>query len=228
MCFSMAASVAAGTILLPGGGYCVAKAARHRKRYLALAAVPIFFGIQQLSEGLVWFGIGHGDPFLTRVGSLIFLFFALAWWPFWFPLMTAIMEPPSRLRKAASVLALVAVSWFWILYVPILTGPDSVLQTLIVQHSIVYDYHGLAIYHYVPRGLLRILYFLCVALPMVCARTGLGRVPGLFFAGSAIVALGIYDYAFISVWCFFAAILSTYICWVLAQLPASDPSRENA
>jgi hypothetical protein len=219
MCFSADASFAAGAALIPAGAYCVAAALKKRPRLLPLALVPIFFGIQQISEGFVWQGLHHNDAALVRSASLVFLFFALAFWPFWFPFMSALTETHPRKRLVFRILAVISAGWFLVLYLPITTGPESLLATRIDHHSVQYDYGGLAVYQYVPRPLLRILYFLCVALPMAFSSESLGKVPGIFFAASAVVAAAVFSYAFVSVWCFFAAILSAYLCWMFFTLP---------
>lgn len=227
MCFSAEASFAAGAVLIPAGGYCVAAALKKRPTLLPLALVPIFFGVQQISEGFVWQGLHHDDPATVRPASLVFLFFALAFWPFWFPLVSAATETSPRKRRAFTVLAVASAAWFGVFYLPILTGPESLLSTRIVHHSIRYDYPGLAVYQYVPRPLLRVLYFLCVAVPLALgSESSLGRVPGLVFAASAVLSAVVFEYAFVSVWCFFAAVLSAYLAWMFYTLPAGTEAAE--
>jgi len=82
-------SFAAGAVLLPVGAYCIGQAIRKNWTYLGLASVPVLFGIQKISEGFVWLGLQHDNPAWTHAGGLVFLFFALALWPFWFPLQSA-------------------------------------------------------------------------------------------------------------------------------------------
>jgi hypothetical protein len=36
------------------------------------------------------------------------------------------------------------------------------------------------------------------------------------------------DYAFVSVWCFFAAALALYLCWLFARIGSDDPLKEPA
>jgi Family of unknown function (DUF6629) len=220
MCFSADASFAAGAALIPVGGICVAMALRKRPALLPLALVPIFFGLQQLSEGFVWLGLHDADTALTRPASLVFLFFALAFWPFWFPLITAVAETQPRKRVIFRWLTVISAVWFFVLYLPIITGPESVLTTRVAHHSIQYDYDGLAIYRYISKPLLRVAYFMCVALPMLFGSESLGKLPGLFFAVSAVISALVFSYAFVSVWCFFAALLSAYLCWMFYHLPA--------
>jgi hypothetical protein len=213
MCYSAAASFAAGAVLLPAGVYCMTSALRTRPGSLPLAVVPIAFGIQQISEGFVWEGLEHGEPVLARQASLFFLFFALVFWPFWFPLISALMDPRPAARRLFVGLTIVSTAWFWVLFVPIVNGPDSLLRTRIVHHSIQYYFLDLEVYKYVPLTIMRLLYFSCVALPMAFGNGSLGRIPGLVFGASAVIAAVIFDYAFVSVWCFIAAWLSGYLCW---------------
>ena len=150
--------------------------------------------------------------------SLFFLFFALAFWPFWFPFLAALMEPLPGRRWLFIVFALAASGWFWVLYYPLLAGAS--FTTHADHHSIQYEYRdSLAVYVYVPRPLLQLLYLISVALPMALSSQSLGRIPGIVLAVSALVAAVLYNHAFVSVWCFFAAVLSVYCCVMFYQLP---------
>jgi hypothetical protein len=218
VCFSAAASFAVGVPLIPAGIYCLWSAAVKQPRYLGLAAVPVFFGIQQISEGFVWHALNHGDTTQVRAPSLFFLFFALAFWPFWFPFLAALMETSWR-RWFFGGLALLATGWFWILYFPLLASEDTFI-TEIAHHSIRYDYYGsLVVYEYIPRPVLQALYFISIALPMVFSSQPFGRIPGIVLGASALVAALVFEHAFVSVWCFFAAVLSIYCCAMFYRMP---------
>ncbi len=228
MCFSAAASFAVGGALIPAGVYCIGAAWIKKPSYLGLAAVPLFFGIQQIGEGFVWTALNHGDG--TRPASLFFLFFALAFWPFWFPALTTIMEPKPVRKWIFAAISAAATTWFWILYYPLLVGPDSHLTTGIEYHSIQYAYPNLAIYDYIDKGPLRILYLLSVAIPPMFCSENWGRIPGLVLGASALIAALVFNYAFVSVWCFFAAVLAAYLCVVFYRLPrpATATTRPSA
>ena len=233
MCFSAQASFAAGIVLVPAGIYCLWAAALKKPSYLGLAAVPLGFGIQQISEGFVWHALQHDDDVQTRAASLVFLFFALAFWPFWFPFLTAVMEPCAKRRWIFAFLSFLAIGWFWVLFYPLLVGPEPLLKIQKVHHSIQYEYPDLAIYSYVSKPRLRLLYFLSIALPPLFSTETWGRIPGLVLGASALLAVLVFDYAFVSVWCFFAAALSIYCCVVFYQLPTvrlmrTEPARADA
>lgn len=219
MCFSAEASFAVGAALVPAGAYCIGAAALKKPSYLGLAVVPLMFGIQQISEGFVWHALHHRDIEATRSSSLVFLFFALAFWPWWFSVVTAIMEPQPLRKWIFAVLGLLTTVWFWLLYYPLVTAQVS-FETKELHHSIQYLYDDLPVYDYVSRTPLRLLYFLSVALPPLIGSENWGRLPGLVLGASAVVAVILFDYAFVSVWCFFAAALSIYLAVVFYRLPA--------
>jgi hypothetical protein len=219
VCFSAAASFAVGGALVPMGGYCLWTAYEKNPRTLGLAAVPLFFGVQQISEGFVWLAPSDGVVVHAQAAPLIFLFFALAFWPFWFPMFATLMETNPTRRRFLAVFSLLMTGWFWVLYFPLAADPDNLLQTNINHHSIRYSYDKLAVYQFISPYWLRLLYVLTLAAPMLVSSQRWGRLPGLLLVLSAIAAAILFDYAFVSVWCFFAAILASYICLVFYRLP---------
>src|SRR4051794_12210618 len=104
MCFSAVASFAAGTVLVPAGVYCMTRAWRKARHLLPLAAVPLCFGLQQFSEGILWHGLEHSHQELVQPAAFAFLFFALAFWPFWFPFISALSDSRPAARRWFSYL----------------------------------------------------------------------------------------------------------------------------
>jgi hypothetical protein len=226
MCFSAEVSFAVGGALVPVGGYCATAALRKRPSLLGLALMPLFFGVQQISEGFVWQGLHHPDPHLTQIASLAFLFFALAFWPFWFPLFAMLMEPKAARKWLLAGVCVLATAWFWMLWLPLLLDPETLLKTEVVNHSISYEFSNLPVFQlpYTSKPFMRILYFLTLASPFVFTTERAGRLPGVMLAASALICVLIYSYAFVSVWCFFAAIMSAYIAWVMHRVPGKESS----
>jgi hypothetical protein len=219
MCFSAEASFGAGAVLVPAGVYCLQAAARRKPRLLPLAAVPVFFGLQQISEGFVWLGLERGDTELTLRAALGFLLPALAGWPFWTPLLMWAMETHPVRKKLLLLWTALSTSWFWVLYLPLLVEPETLLTTHIQHHSIVYSLDDLPVYHYLSLLAVRILYVLTVTIPLVISSDRGGKVPALLVAATVVVAFVFFQYAFVSVWCFFAAVLSIILVCVFYRLP---------
>jgi hypothetical protein len=222
MCFSAEASFGMGAALLPAGAYCVHTALHADRRYLSLAAFPVFFGAQQMFEGLVWTGLERHHADLVRVGSLGFLFFALAWWPFWIPVCAALLEPRRRVRRLLLPVAVLGLAWFWVLYWPLLWQRD-LLNTRVAGHSIEYELgDGMPILQLMPRQLLRACYVLFVFLPLALASNRELRSFGLLLGASGGLTLLIAARAYVSVWCFFGALLSLYLGVKFAKVCAAE------
>jgi hypothetical protein len=219
MCFSAEASFAAGAALVPAGVYCMQAAARRKPRWLPLAAVPVFFGLQQISEGFVWVGLERGDGELTLRGALGFLLPALAGWPFWTPLLIWAMETHPVRKKLLLLWTALSTVWFWVLFWPLVMAPETLLTTRIQHHSILYSFDDLPVYQYLSLLAVRILYVLTVTIPLVISSDRGAMVPALLVAGTLAVTFVFFHYAFVSVWCFFAAVLSIILVWVFYRLP---------
>lgn len=63
MCLSAPVSFAASIFPVGNGTFATWKAWQINKRYLSVALVPAFAGMQQFMEGNVWPGVNSGDPF---------------------------------------------------------------------------------------------------------------------------------------------------------------------
>jgi hypothetical protein len=221
MCFSAEASFASATALGAVGAYCVRNALRKDQRFLALALTPLAFGVQQAAEGCVWLGLHHDDTALIERGTVIFLFFALAFWPFWIPFSLLLPDPRRPAKIFLATTTILSAIWL-VLYAPVALDPAS-WHPQVLHHSIDYGTEHLPGFRVVPRIVWQVGYLAFIALPLAIAQTG-GRNWLRLFGGGALVLLFavsyfVYEYAFTSVWCFFAAILSLALAIVFNRLP---------
>lgn len=225
MCFSPEASFAAGAALLPAGIFCLQAAVRKDVRFLPLAAVPIAFGVQQLTEGFVWLGLRNDNAALVERASVVYLFFAIAFWPCWIPLSLAACESRRRQQLALAGLTIAGLAWLW-LYFPMAIEPSKWFATRVVKHSIFYDVGDLPGFAVAPRIVWRAGYLLIICASLAMGRFAPNASPWANAAGGGLVAVlfgvsyGLYWYAFLSVWCFFAAFLSLLLCTAFYRLPA--------
>src|SRR5580704_16978430 len=90
--------------------------------------VPDPLDVQQFTEGLVWLGLGRDDAPLVEGASVAYLFFAVAFWPFWIPLSIACSEERRGTRWLLWIMTLVSIAWTW-LYLPIFLQPHESLTT---------------------------------------------------------------------------------------------------
>ncbi len=226
MCYSPEASFGTAVALVPAGAYCVARAWAVNRRMLPLAVVPLGLAVQQAFEGWVWLGL-HGQTPDVVTPALGFLFFALAFWPFWLSLQAAASEVRPAVRPWLWAWTLLAAGWFPLHFFPLAADP-SLLTVSVMHHSVRYDFPDLPVYHGIPRFWVRLAYLATVVVPLAVGRSGigLGWFGAVVLAGSAGVAAVLFHYAFASVWCFFAALLSLFLCAAFRRLPSSRPEPE--
>jgi hypothetical protein len=65
-----------------------------------------------------------------------------------------------------------------------------------------------------------VLYSGIVLVPLLFSSYRQLRIFGGLVGLSMVLAMAVYDYAFISVWCFFAAVLSLYLVLLIRRLVA--------
>jgi hypothetical protein len=223
MCFSAEASLGVAVVLLPAGAYCVETAWRKGLRYLPLAVVPILFGLQQLCEAQVWAGLGLEDQERARIASLGFLFCALALWPVWIPLAVATVEPRGWTRTVILILAVAGVSFGVAYFLPVATDGGRGLDPTLIGHSIRYDLSAVPATRTVWWWVWPALYLAAVCGPLLASRDCRLRMLGAAVVLSAAVSYALFEYVFVSVWCFCAAVLSLYLAYVLYRRPDNPP-----
>ena len=201
MRFSPETSFIVGEILIASSFYCVSKA---KLSSLPLALVPLFFGIQQLSEGIVWVGFHNNNQQFIDISSFIFLFFALAFWPVWVPFTAWCISK----SKSSAWLTLFGSLFGIFLYLPLFQG---ILHVGVVHHSIQYSFPELPILRYLSENTLRLLYLLTVTLPMFSYPRTMWL--GVAVTITALISHFFLSYAFVSLWCFFAAVIAMAICY---------------
>ena len=90
MCFSAAASSVAGTSLSAIGVATLRRA--ETKTEVPFAAIPLLFGIQQLTEGVIWLTFRHDAPLLKQSMTYVYSGFSHVLWPIYVPFAMSFME----------------------------------------------------------------------------------------------------------------------------------------
>ena len=200
MCFSATASFSAGAVLL-GLGTLTLKSARH-PRELAFAAIPLLFAIQQLSEGVIWLTFRYEAPQLNTVMTHVYSFFSHVLWPAYVPVAVLLIEPASRRRRALLVFVAAGVAvGAYLLYVLV---AFPVVSRTIGQHVEYISPHFFA-------AAVMTLYLLSTAVSPILSTHRSVQVFGVLALSSFALAYAFYATWFISVWCFFAALLSAVV-----------------
>jgi hypothetical protein len=192
MCFSAPASfVASGALVAIG----VATYAVARKKDKVLVAVPILFGIQQFFEGIQWLYLGRGSS--SPWAGYGFLFFALLVWPFYVPAFVWLLDKPRRPLLRWFVIAGAGVSLYFLW---LLATSELRVRERHACVSYAFDY---------PDKWVVLPYLLVVLGALFVSSRAVFRWFGAAILALAAAAWWFYEYNFISVWCFFAAIVSS-------------------
>lgn len=213
MCFSATASFTAGIALSLVGTATLALAPAPRERLFA--AIPLLFGLQQLTEGALWLALHAGDQGLSTCLSAGFMGFAEILWPVWAPLAVWLIEPQARRRQAIAFCGaaglLVALTMLFGALTDFAPGEmrDGHIFYPLAHYNWFRDVHLL-----VP---LMTLYALatCVA-PMLSSDRLVAAFGGAVALSLAATFCAAAEYL-VSVWCFFAAGLSGFIAIWVAQ-----------
>ena len=216
MCFSATASFSAGTLLL-GVGALTLKAARRPCEW-PFAAVPLLFAIQQLIEGVIWLTFSTDASMLNTVMTHLYSFFSHVLWPVYLPVAVLMIEPPGRHRRTLAALVLagsaVGANLLYVLVAfPVVSRPTG-------QH-VEYDSP-----HFFAAAVMTLYLVSTTVSPLLSTLRGVQ-----IFGALALLSFGAayYFYAtwFISVWCFFAALLSTVIYLHFASRPGERGSSQQ-
>jgi hypothetical protein len=215
MCFSATASFTAAAVLMPAGMYCLKASHQVDRRYWAFAMLPFMFGLQQLLEGGLWLALEWGNATAAHTLALGFLLFSHVFWLGWIGFSAYLVETVPQRRRLFQAMAVFGFLFGAVLFVPLVTHPDWVTATIVV-HSIHYSL-GFITDSYVSQQLLSVVYGGMILLPLVLSSDRYHNILGAMVLVSGMVTWALYDWAFVSVWCYFAAIISLYIFVVIAR-----------
>ena len=193
MCFSAPASfVAAGGLTALGGASIVIA----KKENKILALIPILFAFQQAFEGVQWIYLKLGSTSLFA--GYAYVFFAFIVWPVYVPLFVFIVDKKKRrILKWFLFLGIATALYFAILF---LTQSLAIHQ---IKSCIAYSFT------FPFRNIANGGYLIAVFGPLFISSRENFKFFGVAIAALAIIAWIFFTTTFVSVWCFFAAIVSS-------------------
>ena len=203
MCFSAGASFAGGVMITAIGVMTVRRNSDPSRRMFA--AIPLIFGVQQISEGFVWVALqSSGNDLMLTIASYVFLFAAVILWPVYLPLSVMLMEK-IKLRRQI----------IWFLFV---TGLVASLYYAI--GILLFDVTPQISSHHIkyanefprpPANSIFIIYLIATLTPLFVSSVRKMWLMGLLMTISCLIT-GIFFREYLtSVWCFFAALISVVI-----------------
>jgi hypothetical protein len=209
MCFSPEASFTGGIVLSAIGAAALRKTSSPAQ--LLFAGIPLLFGIQQLAEGMVWVSIP--DPArgaLQQSATFIFLLMARVIWPMAIPLSLLLMEENGKRRRMLSILFAMGL-WVSAYYTYCL------LFLTVTPHV---DGHHIQYASNFPESFavpVFIVYFIAAITPFFISTViRIRMLGGLMFLSCLATAIFYVQYL-TSVWCFFAAMISVVIYWIITS-----------
>jgi hypothetical protein len=213
ICFSASASFTASFVLLTIGAVTLRRASRSE---IPFAAIPIFFAIQQLIEGILWLAL-PAQSLSVHILTVGYLVFANILWPIYVPVAIWMIEP-NQLHRKRLIVPLVAGALTTLFFIGAL-AMQSVSAAVIGSH-IHYDFPH-------PHDKIAFAFYAtatCLA-PLLSSHK-LVRWLGLTLIVSMIAAYIIYAAWFASIWCYFAALISAMI-WLYLQRKGASRSAQS-
>lgn len=210
MCFSAISSFSAGIALTTVGIVSVKKTLCTSQHLLA--CIPLIFGVQQITEGILWLTLS--DPRyidMQSAATFVFLFFAEILWPIWVPISILMLEE-NEMRKKIQMIWLSAGIIVSIYLAYCLLSFD--VQAEIIEHHIVY----LQDYPSSLRSYSMVLYGMATIAPPFFSSQKRMHFFGLAILVSYIISAIFYEHYVLSVWCFFAAVISISIYSIITKV----------
>jgi hypothetical protein len=217
MCFSANASFGASAVLLTAGIFALRKV-NHPSRII-FAAIPLLFSVQQFAEGFVWLSLTNKNfEGVEKSASTFFLIFAQVVWPAMVPLSIYTLEKDVRRKKVLGILSimgtLVAVYLGYCL-------KAYEANAVIVANHIHYSLNFPLAYSWWSG----IFYFIPTVLPHFISGNKRIAWLGITITASYFFTKIFYDNYLISIWCFFAAVLSVQVLFILTKM--NEPLAEG-
>lgn len=210
MCFSASASFVASGVLMVVGTAAV-KSSKSPSS-LPFAAIPILFSVQQFIEGLLWLALTNPEYAGWQNGSTYaFLIFAQVVWPSMAPLSIFLLEKNGKRRKILSAILAVGI------VVSIYLGYCLITYPVAASAS---SNHVLYLLDYPHKGTyyVAIFYMAATVIPAFVSSVDKMRLFGLTILISVIITQLFFKDYLISVWCYFAAILSVIVVFIINDL----------
>jgi hypothetical protein len=209
LCFSPEASFIAAAAITTVGAVSLHKATDNPTKILA--CIPLFFGIQQLTEGFVWLSLLYEQfAFLKGVSAAGFIVFAWIIWPTWIPLSMWKIEKNSSRKTILKVFLFFGIVISFILAYALIFRN---VRPEILDCSIIYNFEVSKQIHQT----FGVLYLIVTVVPTLLSKVSkawlLGAMNVIAYAGTK---LFISD-RILSIWCFFAAIASVIVLWIIVD-----------
>jgi hypothetical protein len=207
MCFSPLASFAGGVIISGIGVATIRKV--HEPSQIVFASIPVFFGVQQIVEGCLWLTLPDPDYItIQKISTYWFMIMAQVLWPTMIPLSVLFMEKQVRRKNILRVFLFMGL--FLSLYYLYCLISFHVYPKIIGYH-IQYD-TDFPVSISIPAF---VIYLIVTIIPLFVSSIKRTHLLGILMFFSCLITAIFFKQFLTSVWCFFAALISGVIFWIL-------------
>ena len=220
MCFSASASFTAGLVLSATGVVTMRIASRSTQ--VPFAAIPLLFGIQQIIEGMIWLSFHNGSSLPNVILTFVYSLFSHVLWPIYMPYAVRRVETVAWRKNAlvglqiAGLLVGLYLMYFLVLF--------PVTSNVLGKHIVYESPH----FYVLP---VMTLYLLATCGSSLVSSNRVIRLFGALSLATFIGAYAIHVATLVSVWCFFAAVLSAMVYYYVERghvaSPTSDPGSQT-
>jgi len=214
MCFSASASFGAGIVLSVISVASIIKV--QSPSQVAFASIPLIFCIQQNIEGILWLIIpGQEYAVLQSICTHAFIFLAQILWPVWVPFALMKLEKNKKRRKIQQ-------GMFWTgcllaLYL------SYCLLTFHVEATI--DGYHISYKQDYPKPFshnIGLVYILVTIAPHFVSTVWRMWILGSVILISYVITTVLYVDYIVSVWCFFASVISLAVLAIMNEISRPD------
>lgn len=205
MCFSATASFAVGAGLIGPAYYAIKKT--ESRAMLPFACTPLLFSFHQFAEGFLWLSLTNPDfEAWYKPGLYAYSLISQPIWPIWVPWIMWSMETSGPRKKVLFYFLILGLAASIYMFYCLLTYDIS---ATVENHHI--RYHR----DFPHLDIMRPINFLLIAVTPFLSTLRYTKLLALAMLGSLIISYIFFTNYLISVWCFFAAILSLLVILVL-------------
>lgn len=155
--------------------------------------------------------------------ALGFHFFSHFLWLWWLPLSSYLVEPGKIRKRIFGGCAIFGAFAGTLVYSAMLFHP-AWMSVAVREHSILYSFSVPYDSRFHTPVTPAALYALTILVPLLFSSHRQIRTFGMLAILSMVLSSEVYGYAYVSVWCFFAAVLSLYIAYMIRCLAAAAKS----
>ena len=207
MCFSAGASFAGGVIISSIGVITIREV--HKPSQIVFASIPVFFGVQQIVEGCLWMTLPDANYiYIQKIASYCFMIMAQVLWPTVIPVSVLLMEKNRKRKRTLQILLVLGMSLsFYYAVCLLLFHVTPLIAGFHIQYNTDFpDSIAMAAF---------IVYLVVTITPLFVSGIKRTHMLGILMFLSCLITAIFFTQYLTSVWCFFAALISAVIFWIL-------------